>query len=219
MNYTLIHDESILRRFLDWLPDLGESEIFYCSLFCRKKYWPEIKADKGQLARWTSIKERFIDKIRQKECDNEAYKWEGKPIPQDGLALYTTINPRCLVRATHLGVKKLLDLTIRGEKKHNPHQEILSCIQQAKSRSVFVDFDFDQPEKPVLDGIVNADAVKYLKTRGGWHVIVELSKVSREFVKTFYMKIQNLGADVSGDCLLPIPGCMSGGYKTPYFLD
>jgi len=38
--YKIIYDEETLINFINWLPDLKDNEIFYLSLFCRKKYAP-----------------------------------------------------------------------------------------------------------------------------------------------------------------------------------
>ena len=56
--YKIIHDINKLQEYINWLPDLNESEMFYGCLFARKKYcssvpWPG--GDKTQLRRFTII--------------------------------------------------------------------------------------------------------------------------------------------------------------------
>ncbi|WPV66033.1 MULTISPECIES: hypothetical protein [unclassified Chitinophaga] len=46
MNYEIIRDEAVLRAFIDWLPVLEESEVYYVSLLARSKYSDTIKSDK-----------------------------------------------------------------------------------------------------------------------------------------------------------------------------
>jgi len=59
MNYKIIKDEKELKKFIDWLPQLEDGQKFYISLFARKKYGATegLKADKGQLKRFTASKE------------------------------------------------------------------------------------------------------------------------------------------------------------------
>ena len=69
MNYQIISDETALQNFINWLPELQDNEKYYVSPFARKKY-AENRAqgnDKTQLKRFTSNKERLIDKIKQLE--------------------------------------------------------------------------------------------------------------------------------------------------------
>lgn len=217
MNYQIIKDIKKLRDFIDFLPDLEDGQKFYCSLFARRKYWPEIKADKGQLRRFLTTKERFIEKVMQLEVAVGAYSFEGKTIPNEALALYCMPNPRDLVRATRASLVKFAELIANNNKGYNPHQEVMSQIQKSKAKSYFLDFDFDTEECPTLNGILNPEAFKILKTRGGFHVLVELSKIDPQYKKTFHQAISKLGPDVSGDTLLPIPGTTQGDF-TPYFL-
>lgn len=212
MNYKIIADEKKLQEFVEFLPDLGPNEKFYFSLIARKKYWPTIKADKGQLARGTVTKDNLIDKIRQLECRQGSYKFEGHKIPNKALAFYIMPNPRDLLKATKGAVKKLLDLALGDNQGYNPHQEVMSEIQRSKAKTYFLDFDFDKPINfDNFASIVNIDAVTFIKTRGGHHVLISPDKVAKEFKHTFYKKITALGSDVTGDCLLPVPGTYQGG--------
>lgn len=40
--YQIIYDETLVQEFLDLLPEENEDEIYYLSLFARKKYSPEL---------------------------------------------------------------------------------------------------------------------------------------------------------------------------------
>lgn len=214
--YSIIQNEETLDRFLYLLPETTQNEKYYISLFARKKYWPEIKADKGQLKRVLSNKEHIKEKLFQLECKLGAYRFEGKPIPQDALAVYIMPNPRCVLGATRGSLVKFAELIANGHKGYNPYQEVLSQFQTHRSRSVFIDFDYDQSEKPDLAGVINSEAVHYVRTRGGWHLLVETDKIKPEFKKTFYLKMSR-GADVMGDNLLPIPGCCQGGFTVELY--
>lgn len=249
MNYTIITDENKLKKFIDWLPKLAFNEVFYCALFARSKYVNEedketkrlikhIKTDKQQLKRFTATKERLFDKIRQCEVPVGSYvqytyenpdrtgNVKRTPIPQKSLALYINPNPRDLHKATIQGVKKLVDLATRNYEGHNPQAEIMSEIQKAKSKKVYMDFDFDNADLNMTQWdlfdkhypIINKEAVHILQTRGGFHLLVELSKIEEEFKNLWYRNISGLpGCDIVGDNMIPIPGTFQGGF-TPHFI-
>jgi hypothetical protein len=109
----------------------------------------------------------------------------------------------------------------------SPHQEALSEVQKSKSRTCFIDFDFDVE---VSEGsyrevigktlqFVNREAVTVLSTRGGFHCLIDPSKVEKQFVKGFYQGLKSVaGVDQTGDQMIPVPGCTQGMY-TPHFLN
>ncbi|PPK99021.1 hypothetical protein [Parapedobacter indicus] len=236
MNYQIITNESALRAFIEWLPDLELHETFYCCLFARSKYvrdssnvLPHIRSDKAQLKRFTSNKERLFDKIRQLECPLGSYKQKDLVVPQEALALYITINPRSFIKANTSSVRKLLDLALQPYNGFHPYQEVMSEIQKAKSRSVFVSFDFDIP-KPMPNDLfmavyesVNTRAIQWVETRGGYHLTIRTSEVSDNYKKNWYQEIRKILSrfsqdhDNAGDIMLPVPGTIQGGF-TPKLL-
>jgi hypothetical protein len=233
MNYKVIIDEVKLREFIDWLPDLLEHECFYMSLFARKKYCPEIKwikSDKGQLGRKTCTKETIVQKIRQMECAVGSYTQRGDnmPFPQEALALYISPNPRDMYRATLHGISTLAKLIELQNKNHNPHQEMMSVIQQSCTRKIWSDFDIDvKPEDmgnkaqilEKVDEILGGDknCRRIMETRGGYHVLVSPEKVPESVRRTFYKNLAAI-ADVKGDTLVPVPGCVQGTLDGELFI-
>lgn len=222
MNYQIIQDESELDKFLSILPDTKPHQKYYLSLLSRKKHDTEnlgIKCDKQQLKRFLASKRDIKSKIRQLECKIGCYTYDGITIPNNMLSLYIMPNPRDLDLATRKSLIKFANILAErrpeNQEFYNPYQEVMSQIQVSKSETVFMDFDFDTDKRPDLSGIINNNAVHMVKTRGGWHVLVEVEKVLPEFKKAFYQNLKKLGADVSGDCLLPCPGTIQGGF-IPY---
>lgn len=231
MNYKIINDEGLLRDFINWLPDLKNSEQYYLCLFARNKYCKDIthiKSDKAQLKRFTSTKERMFDKIKQLECEIGSYKQykKGEPsisIPQEALALYINPNPRNMWKAAMNTAKKMLDCIINDNRLANPQAEAMSEIQKSKSRTCYIDFDID--EKPenigytirdiINQNIINSDAVNVLRTRGGAHLLIDPEKVGKEYKPKFYNSLSKF-ADQTGDNMIPVVGCTQGGF-TPYF--
>ncbi len=220
-NYKLISDESILDNFIEWLPNLKENEKFYVTLFARKKYAPFLKSDKAQLKRCLATKERIKEKIRQMEISIGGYKVDGQVVPQEALAVYITPNPRSLTRAMKQLAKQLVECGFEG-RVVNPVSEALTAVHQNLGTTYFKDFDFDKVDlESTLKAaycVINKSAVHILKTRGGFHLLVELSKIEKQYEKKWYMGLCSLeGCDVRGDNLIPIPGCIQGNF-TPYLI-
>lgn len=230
-NYKIITDIGELTKFVEWLPDLGVSETFYLCLFARSKYvrdlddvnLPHIRSDKAQLKRFTSNKERLIDKIKQLECPVGSYKQKDTIVPQEALALYITINPRCFIKANQKSIEKLLKLSWQPYNGFHPYQEVMSEIQKAKSKTRFVSFDFDIDKELFNDmyysiDFINVEAMTVVETRGGFHLIVEPDKVVDRFNKNWYNKMKTLLNTFSddqnncGDIMLPVPGVYQGGF-------
>lgn len=235
MNYKIINDLSILESFINWLPNLKNNEMFYCSLFARSKYVntneiKHIKSDKQQLKRFTVTKERLIDKIKQCEVPLGSYyqytnkngKIEKTSIPQEALAFYINPNPRDLEKATKQGLKKFAELITKPYGNYKPHAEIMSEIQKAKGTKVYFDLDIDNKDfdivKDQIYQFINKEALNVLQTRGGFHLLLELSKIDNQYTKTWYKELTSLPyVDISGDNMIPIPGTYQGGF-TPKFL-
>lgn len=223
-NYKIIGNEKLLHEFIEWLPELKSDETYYCCLFARKKYAnnpSNFKSDKSQLRRFTSNKEYLFDKIKQLECEVGSYKSNGIVVPQEALALYITPNPRNLVVASKnslIEFAKRITTTYDG---YNPHQLVMSEIQKAASGKKYHDFDFDFVEvdfvKEKLRGHINEDALTFVKTRGGFHLLIDYNKIDLIYRKSWHYTVSSIeGVDVSGDGLLPVVGCYQGGF-IPYF--
>lgn len=244
MNYKIIQDKQKLLDFIEWLPDLQENETFYYCLFARNKYVRGtehekfLKADKCQLKRGTSKKDFLFDKIKQLEVELGSYKQNGYVIPQESLALYINPNPRNEYDALLLLMERGAKLVRHQSKGFGLKSEILSAIQVSNSKenwelgdfafdiielskrkAKYVDFDFDDSNfEDYKEAIENQIGEEYtvLKTRGGFHLLVEPSKVVS--TTNWYKTIIGWEAvDTHGDQLLPVPGCCQGGF-IPYFL-
>lgn len=224
MNYKIIHDEVALKAFIDWLPVCNEQEQYYLSLLARTKYLEDghgFKSDKQQLKRFTSTKEGMLEKIRQLECAVGAYTQRGIPIPQEALALYISVNPRDLWKATFASLVTFAQNIQANASAKNPHQEVMSAIQQSCSNKYYIDIDVDAKDPSVLEKIkefVNPSCLTIMETRGGYHVLVELAALDPALRKTWYPNIMNLpNVDQSGDNIIPVPGCTQGGF-VPRFI-
>lgn len=229
MNYQIIADEQKLKKFIEWLPELQPHEKYYMCLFARSKYCKgvtHISSDKAQLKRVVTDKERMLHKIKQMELRLGDYTQKGVPVPQEALALYITVNPRSMPKASANLLVKLATSMRDQNIEMNPHAEALSQIQKAKSRTCYIDFDFDVEDPAILEEIKtridvylgNPEAVTYLRTRGGMHCLIDPAKIPDTHKKTFYTNINKIpGVDQTGDQMIPVPGTYQGGH-TPYFM-
>lgn len=240
MNYKIIYDEVELDRFINWLPDLQPNEKLYWSLFCRKKYFPQaIKSnDKTQLKRGLATKENLKDKIRQLEIEIGKWKLRDMDVPQEALVFYLMPNPRCMTKAAYKTIRHCADLLENTNKGYNLVQEVMSCVQKSKSRTVFVDFDIDDKniDLTVLNDIfppINSSRFPdkpytIIETRGGYHILVN-SGYATAYMRSWnsrWMKTQEVTwykdikaaytVDQVQDQLLPVPGTIQGGFEVKF---
>ncbi len=231
MNYEVIKDEKLLLDFIDWLPELNKDEVFYLCLFARSKYCKDIvhiSSDKAQLRRYSTDKSFMLNRIRQMECKIGSFTHKGVVVPQEALAVYINPNPRNLVSAAWNGIERLQKLVRHPYNGYNPQAEMMSEIQKAMSRKVYLDLDFDIPDvadKEMIEKItiaevkeiVGSNSVKILKTRGGFHALIKLELIDKRNSK-WYKEVTSLKyLDIKGDSLIPVPGCTQGNF-TPHFL-
>jgi len=219
MNYKIINDHEELDKFIEWLPELNEGECYLLTVFARKKYHPSANNDKIQCKRVTATSKEWLwRKIMQMDIPLGLYtNKDGTPVSNDALALYITVNPRSLVGAQKKLLKKLVDVFTEGHVNMNPASLAMSAIQSSKSRTVYVDLDFDNVKFEdcisEINGIINEDAYSVLETRGGFHLLVSPNCVEEKFKKTWYKKLTAIPqCDVTGDNLIPVAGCCQGGF-------
>lgn len=221
MNYKIIKDEAKLREFIEWLPELKKDETYYVTLFARKKYAINqmlLKSDKSQLKRFTSTKDWLYQKIKQLEVKIGAYQSNGIDIPEEALALYISINPRSLLKATKNSLIKFAKLITEDYNGYNPHSEVLSKIQSSCGTKHYFDFDFDNISVENLANCIdyskiNKDSLIFLETRGGVHLLVKIDNINKVYKKTWYKHLSSLpNCDIKGDNLVPVPGCTQGNF-------
>jgi hypothetical protein len=227
MNYQVIKDEEKFKEFIEWLPELEKGEAYYVCLFARNKYCSEIvhiSSDKAQLKRFTTTKDYLFQKVKQLEIEVGSYWQKQTPVPQEALALYISPNPRSYEKATKKSVLKLVELITRPYDGYNPHQEVMSEIQKACSRKIRLNIDIDiiKELKPIdvigsfkisVYNVINESACTWLLTRGGFHLLIEYSKIEPQFIKTWYKDVTTIvQADQLGDNMIPVPGCTQGNF-------
>lgn len=239
--HRIIRDQSQFEAFIDWLPGLKHNECFYLCLQARRKYMPSLSSsDKTQLRRFIATKQTLARKVAELECPVGVYRnRDGEIIPDEAIALYVTVNPRCLRKATYATAHAMLANLQNHDTQEtitlNPHSESLTQIHKARARSALVHFDVDMPtgqndrdasapksELTVREihekttGLVGADAVEVITTRGGCHVLINPAKVVCEVRNWYPVLASELNVDQTGDMMVPVVGCCQGGF-VPHF--
>ncbi len=223
--YSLVSDVDKLNEFIDWLPDLEDGEVYFLTLFARKKWFSmPIKGDKAQLKRFYSDKQYLLRKIRQLEVKFGAYKFDDYEVPNEALGVYISVNPRSYKKAMFEVSKELMVASFEN-KVVNPVDISLTAIQRNSSKRRFAIYDFDgvTPEKIINEikhrEIINLDALSIVKTRGGFHLFVNYSKMDHKYKNPFakFRDLEGVDINASGDCLTPLVGCFQGGFS-PYLI-
>lgn len=210
--YQIIKDEESLINFIDWLPPLSSNEKYYISLFARKKYDPRLKSDKSLIQRFVCDKSRMLEKIRRLELEQGSYTSNGIEVLEESLALYITINPRDLKKATYKSIKAFAEL-LEKDKHYDIYNEVLNHIQTSKSNARYTIFDIDTKEFDFnsLDNIINKDCLSVIETRGGYHILVKLDAIEEQYKRFYYPQLSKL-SDQNGDLLSPVIGCTQGDF-------
>lgn len=236
-NYKVIMNEAILDSFINFLPELKSTdEKFYVCLFARSKYLTEeqkgimthIKSDKAQLKRVVADKNSLKTKLKQMECPVGSYiqyktNVPDNPVPQEALAVYITINPRSLLKATKGTIKKCIDMiTDNPLDNFNPSNFAMSEIQRSKAKNQpFFILDIDKKDLNIgdlrftLENYLGTTPFYILETRGGYHILVSLREIDETKKKTWYNCLKTLfgdDLDQAGDIMIPIPGTYQGGH-------
>lgn len=141
---------------------------------------------------------------------------KGEPVPEEMLVLYISPNPRDLIKATKSSLKDFADLITKPYSGYNPQSTALSNIQASGGKNHYFDMDFDvsddkvEETKLLIEQQVNPDALTFVRTYGGFHVLIKLDSIEKTYNNSWYKAISGIeGCDVKGtDGLLPVVGCV-----------
>lgn len=228
MFYEIIKDEKELDKFIEWLPELEDNQKYYVSLFARKKwgFTEGLTADKNQLKRFTCNKEDLKAKLRKLEIKLGEYTYKDIKINNNSLGVYITPNPRDMNKAGLKTAKEIISMVADGREIFNPQAIALNQIQVSGVKKYFdIDIDvfnskldYNTLIQIIKDReVINLDAIKgnIIQTRGGFHIMVELSKVSNP--KTWYnnfikLKCVEFDVTMNSDNMIPLPGCVQADF-------
>lgn len=113
-----------------------------------------------------------------------------------------------------------------GKKIYNPQSVALNQIQVTPAYKKYYDVDIDFKDGKGVTaqelmftltegGVLNycAFSNNIVKTKGGFHILVELDKIEPECKKQWFNKLKNLkhpcfDVMLNGDNMIPFPGCV-----------
>lgn len=240
--YRCVADEAEVLKFASiLLAPLSATEKDYVMLvqpIARRKYNPLVPSAALKLAR-TIIEDadpkHFLKMLRRYEVTtNNTYMMQmkdgkEKPIPNDALVFYITVNPRSQYNAL---LKTLTDISehvykINAGHKLPPFPHVQSILKThmhkcaALSRFVDIDFDVDHKDVPKQKTVMEffekemlwPSIAMTICTRGGFHVLFHVSKLSgeqRQQMHIYGKKTKLFSVD--NDSQVPIPGTYQGGH-------
>lgn len=221
-HYQIIKDLDEVNNFVHWLPELVDNECYYIELFSRKKYDRSIPNSKtcNLVRHIATSKDGIIRALRRMEVPVGTFHIRETVCTQQSLAAYISTSPRCRKKATYSLMKTLLDKITKDEEIY-PHSAALTAIHRCRSRACFVTFDIDPEEvneKEWMDifvdirELVGEEAFSAIRTRGGYHMLIEPTKVVTALKDWHRVITTMLQCDQTGDILSPIPGCVQGGF-------
>lgn len=230
MTYNIIKDEEELKKFIEWLPDLEQDEGYYISLLCRRKYNSDkkIPSNMDMIKRTVTSKKHLLMSIRQFEIKKGQYSVNEIELDDEALAMYILPNPRSYRKTWSMMAMNAITFLENNQSFPNPESYSLSCLAKCPSKKRFIDVDIDLNEGDeisieslyeYLDDKINKDAIDaIIRTRGGYHVLINQEKILIDYKKTWYSQISEMKNDkfkdvsINSDRMLPIPGCIQGGF-------
>jgi len=159
-SYNLIGDPQTLADFIDDLPDLEEDELFFMSLFVRKKYMPEREPFEGEAISIPSSIQLWRGGVKKEHILKTVYSLEQRlpyftdkedmRFPPESFCLYIHPNPRNNHKASALMASSIVSKLANNQKLGNIQSEAKTFLQKTKSRSVFSHFDYDDVEESFI---------------------------------------------------------------------
>ena len=156
-------------------------------------------------------KNRLANKIAQLETRIGTYLGHDDiPVPPEAMALYITPSPRDF-RKVAFRVIQVFAEKLEKAQYLNPRQEVMNQLQTTPVTDAFHVFDIDSKNPELYERCLAIVGGKchVIETRGGYHLILKPKEITQD--RDWYPQLKAL-ADVTGDALVPVPGCYQGGY-------
>lgn len=237
--YKFISDEENLDQFIDTLPDTDENSFYYISLMFRDKYTIGEKLMKGnylvkrQGCRKSEIK-KYI-KLWEAELGSFTDRKTGLPIANENLVIYFSPSLRS-VRSVYKEIQDTISQMMYDNKFKSINSVVYNGMHHAKVVNRIFDIDLDLKEKDSVEvdqiigiirdnDIVNLSSVRIIETHGGFHILVDVDQIMKEYEKTWHRKFAELKTkfpDILQDSMMnryesiPMPGTIQGNKIVKY---
>lgn len=251
--YDLLPEPEETKRFLELLPmDYSLNECLTVALFARKKYVRDIPElshislsnDDGCWDR-TIVHQTLKD--RENDFSAKVYRsilsycrpkgaWVDRnelPMPEEVLALYMSINPRCAIKGTRelhndLIEKCFLPTSSKEAFVGDLYSNVKTVLQKNISRKLIADVDIDIKDIAVLNAFRDIIRTSWnaevctIETRGGYHILADMEKMknaNEKWYTTIESFVNNVNLELGAplvefktDTLAPIVGSRQGGF-------
>lgn len=240
MSYVLIHDQKQVEIFerLFYSQCNGEYERVFLTYMATKKKYCDRLSNNGCFKRTVlryedeGPQKKLVNAIRNYEIPLGTYKDQRtrNPIPQEALALYTSVNPRNAIHATQSLTSDILDKAFSDEKKYFSHvdQQFKNKLQKYAVKQ-YIGIDLDTKDEEIYKQIMT-DITEYvnvyvvIETRGGYHIIIPKRELQRttnglsagHFLYTRLSEKYEEIDKISSDLFSPIPGTYQGGFPVKF---
>lgn len=229
--YSLIYDESEVKNFFDKvLPPLLDTEAYFMSLSCRKKYLKDseynLKGSSEMFERrivpqrdWV----RFLSTLRKYEANEGAYTdSDGTPYPMDSLIVYLNFNP-CDVMLAYVEFMKvtsentvnmILGKGSSVEWFKGISHKWMTCLHHARGTKHYIDVDIDYKNGhkhtnrglAVLNGITDElreQGTKFLviTTHSGYHILMRKETLAFDYMRELYKPVLEMNLDILDDIM------------------
>ena len=239
MSYILIHDVEQVKLFerLFYSPDEENNRIFLTYIAVRKKYCSKLSNNgcfKRTVVHYSDDEkqQKLVDVVRNYEIPLDTYKDQrsGIPVPQNAIALYTSINPRNAIHATQSLTNDILENAFANEHKFFSHidQKFKNKLQKYPVKK-YIGIDLDTKDEEIFQKVMK-DICEYvnvyvvIETRGGYHIIIPKRELQRttnglsagHFLYTRLSEKYDAINKISSDLFSPIPGTYQGGFPVKF---
>lgn len=223
MNYEIISDLAQIKRFV---ATLNQDEKYIVQLAIRNKY-ANFKVNKNHnVLRSESLLPKNIEAfIKQLQSPIGSFQTHDGQVIKDstGFVIFISVNSMNEDKFYRLVASDLTDKIINNKQHHKSLNGYLLSQQLKSNNREVVDIEFDYPNPEMGDMIkyqvlkslnFNKDIVRFIKTRGGMHVLIKFNEIEECVKRTAIRQIKEMEyVDVATARMsVAIPGTLQGSH-------
>lgn len=242
--HEFIYDESQIEKFHSLLSPLKEHESYFLSMSARNKYLTEEERQHYELGRTEMFArklvkrsefETFLRVLKSMQVSRGGYtSRKGVELPDRCLLVYANINPvngiKALKEFQEKTTQMMFDMVDGADVKKkfaSLDTEMMNCYQRAKGTRTLIDVDFDVPddgidlvEKVLADLRKHEVAYHVIKTRSGFHVLLEKAGIRYNYTEVIKTandeavdRYSHAEVVVNKNDMIPVPGTMQADHS------
>lgn len=225
---TLIHDRKEYLKFLEYLPELENDEVYFLSLSARNKYLTDeerVEYDLGRTEMFSRQiafdKDGIIHALNKMRADLDVRTTRnGSPMPEHCLVVYINVHPSSTLKAyrrfseqmdrhyeeAFLGLRNGSEASDMWIPFRRITTNLMNHIQKATSRKLLVDVDIDGDDEKESRQLVQ-EVNDFLSAHGCGRMVVKTQGGFHVLVPSKYLgkevplfqKLQELDKQTSGE--------------------